>query len=547
MSNEIHRISYTGEAIQVRRYVRRMPPSQPFEYKCLIWPKLGVGYTELSTRFTSHGLENYGWNRLDMLVAGYEHQFNESLRYWRTRFVVIPTAEPPSTNVGPAGEKLNDEEIRILGIEKLAEMFSRVRWQPPDERGATPSPPVRILPTYLGPSASVLDEQLMSQLDDIHAVGPLRKKMRSERDIAEMSLAAVAKAMREDDGVPFKERRWHRQVYAEAFVGSDFVNWLVREFRDVSTRDQATEWGNKLQEQGLFEHCRGRHGFLDGYYFYQLKGEYAVVSTPRGGWFRRHQQPMEESQHGRGYYPSSIPKAPVKKPIKRLILSQSMVIDIDPNKKSDQAESLILHHDIMHNPATVFHFELHWIGTTARCIEDTLRQWSRTIERYGLKLVEAYVTQISDIASRNPFQSCFPVCLAIPPPVVLDIARRVPEGTQADQYFEYALLRRFNFVLDIEAAPAFVHRSGVAFVQVLGGAEGFLFLTNRLMGPGRMGTSPVGKKGGMGNEPRPAVAADELRSALQRFCEDKDALNRFYDEELAQLAQIPEEPPALMI
>lgn len=63
MSNEIHRISYTGEAIQVKRYVRRMPPTQPFEYQCLIWPKLGVGYTELATEFTSHGLENYGWNR----------------------------------------------------------------------------------------------------------------------------------------------------------------------------------------------------------------------------------------------------------------------------------------------------------------------------------------------------------------------------------------------------------------------------------------------------------------------------------------------------
>ena len=63
MSNEIHRISYTGEAIQVRRYVRRMPPTPPLRYKCLIWPKLGVGYTELSLSFAYHGLENYGWNR----------------------------------------------------------------------------------------------------------------------------------------------------------------------------------------------------------------------------------------------------------------------------------------------------------------------------------------------------------------------------------------------------------------------------------------------------------------------------------------------------
>ena len=63
MSNEIHRIAYTGEAIQVRRYVRRMPPTPPLRYKCLIWPKLGIGYTELSLSFAYHGLENYGWNR----------------------------------------------------------------------------------------------------------------------------------------------------------------------------------------------------------------------------------------------------------------------------------------------------------------------------------------------------------------------------------------------------------------------------------------------------------------------------------------------------
>lgn len=63
MSDEIHRIAYTGDSIQVRRYVRRMPISLPIDYQCLIWPKLGEGYTELKTSFISHGLENYGWNR----------------------------------------------------------------------------------------------------------------------------------------------------------------------------------------------------------------------------------------------------------------------------------------------------------------------------------------------------------------------------------------------------------------------------------------------------------------------------------------------------
>jgi DEP domain-containing protein 5 len=63
MSNEIHSISYKNEYIEVKRYLRRMPPGQVYEYQCLIWPKLGVGYTEWTTSFTTQAMEAYGWNR----------------------------------------------------------------------------------------------------------------------------------------------------------------------------------------------------------------------------------------------------------------------------------------------------------------------------------------------------------------------------------------------------------------------------------------------------------------------------------------------------
>jgi hypothetical protein len=92
----------------------------------------------------------------------------------------------------------------------------------------------------------------------------MRKKPKSERDIADLTLAQITKLMREEDGVPIKHYHWHKAQYANSFIGADFVNWLLREFRDVSSRAQASEWGVKLFEQGLFEHCRGYHGFLDG-------------------------------------------------------------------------------------------------------------------------------------------------------------------------------------------------------------------------------------------------------------------------------------------
>lgn len=230
-------------------------------------------------------------------------------------------------------------------------------------------------------------------------------------------------------------------------------------------------------------------------------------------------------------------------------------------QRSDQAETAILHHDIIHNPATCFHFELQWIGTTARCIEDQLKQWSRTIERYGLKLVEAYVDQICDIREQNPFQSCYPVRLSVPPPTVQDLDKRVPEGTQTYNYFESALLRKFGFVLDIEAVSTYpeqidpiysyrrapfkysqwVHRSGVVFAQILGGTNGFLFLTNRLMAPGRIGSSLKSK------EQRPSVLADKIMLKINEFCSLPANLHDFYDEEVAVLVPIPEDPPPLKL
>lgn len=242
-----------------------------------------------------------------------------------------------------------------------------------------------------------------------------------------------------------------------------------------------------------------------------------------------------------------------------------------------------------------------------------LRQWNRLIERYGIRIVEAYVSQISDIRTRNAFQSCFPLRLAVPPPIIPDLDKRVPEGTQTAKYFEYAILRKYGFIVDVEASEMYpdpdvievvysyrrapfrysqaVHKTGVAFVQVLGGAEGFLFLTNRLMGPGRLGSggpaggsmggagmsmsSSMGGGNGLGGgggggsrKEHPAAAeADRIREALLAFCSDKKRLEEFYDEERAALVQpeqqqqplslplgqqnhlqhVPEEPPLLAI
>ena len=73
------------------------------------------------------------WNYIDSFVAGQNDELTEHLRFWRARFVLIPmTSRHPSLPRTQSGD--NDEEIRIEGIRRLAQMWQKHRYIPPDER-----------------------------------------------------------------------------------------------------------------------------------------------------------------------------------------------------------------------------------------------------------------------------------------------------------------------------------------------------------------------------------------------------------------------------
>ena len=66
------------------------------------------------------------------------------------------------------------------------------------------------------------------------------------------------------------------------------------------------------------------------HYFYQLRPEYFAPSTPRG-WFRTTKHPSTFVVEGSGFYPGNS-RVASRRARNCLILSQSMVIDIDGNK-----------------------------------------------------------------------------------------------------------------------------------------------------------------------------------------------------------------------
>ncbi|MGH8660837.1 MAG: DEP domain-containing protein [Burkholderiales bacterium] len=83
--------------------------------------------------------------------------------------------------------------------------------------------------------------------------------------------AEFVAAMRARDGLAVMDRSYHMIHYAECFVGSEAVDWIVR--RNGLSREQAVAAGQVLLELGELYHVAREQPFLDGHFFYRLAAE----------------------------------------------------------------------------------------------------------------------------------------------------------------------------------------------------------------------------------------------------------------------------------
>lgn len=623
MTNQIHRISYdrSTNSINVKRYVRKTEyDTSPLHYACCIWSRNLSGYQTVQSSFHYPDSGAYNWTFLDALIAGYsdDEEFGSATKYWRTRFVVVPSEGSPPAMKGSNGEDLSDEEVRLLGMDRLADLFSRARWRPKhhtprsksrQSRTASRSnlltAPLRFIPTSLDPAMSLRDDEFMRRVEaafqDDSIEADLRKQKRDtvNRQIKDLDYSTLVKDMYSPtSGLKINDRLWNRIMYRESFSGADFITWLCQEYDDVKTREEATEWGNRFIREQVLQHVNDYHGFLDGHYFYRLTPQYfarrpnqqdkkwfASSAKSKGDGGSGEVQSNPVSKDSLDAAETTLPKQqPRNKSSRTVLMSRSMIVDVDSNRKSDRAEVALLHYDIAHNPANGFNFQIHWLGTTARFIEDTVQSWTRSVERFGLHCIEAPINQIKDVSQHNPFQSPLPISLALHPPTLETFSSFLPlsrdDGNNNDDsahqhhnhFFQYALLRKFGFILDQEASEKyanvnieidieyksrpntfdlsqFVHRSGVAFIQVLEGNEGFLWLDNRLFNShlhqnqqqqqqaNQHYVYQQGSSSTSGTSSGQAVlpSADGVRRDFVDFCSDLARLEAFYRDVLDSL------------
>ncbi|KAJ3248229.1 vacuolar membrane-associated protein iml1 [Chytriomyces hyalinus] len=616
LGDHLHRLTFdpTGKNVEVKKYTRLTRYSQEaYTYKCMIWPNNMPEFTETNAVFMYPLLSNYSWNYLDHWIAGFWDDMTEALRFWRARFILIPLESVQSIYNPFEGIKLEEEDLRIAGFNRFVELFEKCKWQNSSlQQQQQQLPPIKspsfheggfsaskksmmqgggvslnIQLTTLPKSQFVKEEWARLIAEEQANIAAGRASSVSDHLLNESSnnfltknspfLAIVEGMQQPETGVAIKDRTWHGKGYKKIFIGRECINWMVRAFADITTREEATAFGNELLTKGVFEHANLRHRFLDGYFYYRVSKEYMAL--------REREVALLKEKEGRGKGGSrSGSTSDVSNGMKRddsenplrnssmsdslgecgpdgdsgedsnahlnippIELSRRLTIDMDPHKRSTRKEMALLHYDTTHNTKNCYHFQLHWLVCTPRLIEDLLQGWSRTAERCGFKMVEAPIEQASPFSNDSPFQSVILIPLVVPVSHLSSARNEDPStlsNTHEEREFLHEIARRNDFLLDVEsddlfdpdasvaysggkpqyAYTQFVHRSGAAFIQIVPGT-GFYWVNNRLHLAGSSGGGGAGSAGGTS-----VLNVDKLRDSFKAFCSDAAGLRRMWNE-----------------
>ena len=571
LGDHVHRLFYdsSGNNVEIKRYIRKINYNMdPVSYSCRIWAKNMSGYSEKTIRFTYPSLETYNWNYLDHLISGYQEEMMDALRYWRARFLLIPAEVLSATNVvvNPTNDVLDEEEIRIAGFHKFLDTLEKSRWVPPSERNVAPKQTKRgieVQMTCLDTSSYVRNEA-MKAIDPSVPLASVLQKMGSSMNILSPSssvperlsksstLHEIALAMQQVSGLSFKDRMWHVKVFKRVCLGSECVDWLIRTFNAIDTREEAVDFGNYLLQKGVLEHIYNRHGFLDGFYFYRIGKDFELdtLKEKSSSWFSS-KMTSTVASGAVGKQPSDVQIDSNSKMDGAYrgtycSLSRQLVVDMDPQRKSTRREMAVLNYDTTYNPKNCYHIQLNWLACTPRLIEDTLYNWTRIADKCSLKLVEAPVEQAQQTSDDYPFQSIISIPLAQHPPTLHQVQDQLnqPELALPSLWFQAELVRSLNFVLDVESDTCFppeelshafrsasykytqyIHRSGVAFVQLCDNGE-FLWVDNRIY----LASSHFGSRG-----TATIQSPDALRTEFKKVCSDAEHLARFWAEAVDRL------------
>lgn len=527
-----------------------------------------------------NGIED--WSSLDDQAVN--RAISEDAGRIQARFVLIPVDfSRDESHQRTQSRELNDQERRLDGIQRLTQLWQRNRYfadqderhkssmDKPKTSSTVDRDPNPLAIEYQTRDPSAVVTALGGNLDGHLANGDAGLLFADSEKYhsSNFDMVKLVKQMQESPpiGVELRDRRWLTRLHLKCFRGDEMTNWLLGVFKDLDTREDTVALGNQLMSKDIFTHVRGRHEFRDGNYFYQIKSAHRTMDYPdTAGFFTKGigrsvpSTPIAEHKHSPINRPTPSDSdssskgtgtpalAPVDSQKKEVLLSQVLQYNVDSSKKSDHLEVVNLHYDRIHNPDNCYHIQIDWTSTTIKLIRDSVTRWTSLVESHGLKLVQLPLSEASKVHEHHPFDQVISVKLAARPPdkvlatPQLDPNTFSPRLAEDPNGYHKALLRKMDFVLDLEAASSFpkrldvryswgrpsyeltqfIHKSGLLLAQISNdGRSDFLILQNRLAF--QTTTAAATKK----------AESSSLESLVQNFvtfCRNEGSVRAFFEE-----------------
>lgn len=486
IDSEIHRIccNQTG-VIDVQRYLRKNDNDgfdQVPSHTPMVKTRYEAKYRKAETDPVHIGRSSLNWNQIDQVLAGYgDYIIDKKWHGFRAKFVVLPADIPPNTFslvINGKNETLSPEELRLEGLRRVISSITKSRVRTVQENNAKAE---EIQPEVTFYTGSLFDfiKDRQGSLDKSNALfSKGNKLLTKDVDITKL----IQELQYGSNKLALITRQWHWKRHHNSFVGSEMVNWLIQNFSDIQTREEAIYFGQSLMSKGIFVHVLNRHNFLDGHYFYQFTPEYEVDTNrvekinssgssqvdssnilnrmPTNGTLDTNTKTSLMMSRSTSYT-SRDDQTNNTSPKPTIMLSNSVTIDVDPLKKSTRQETCTAHYDCVHNPDHCFHIRLEWLTTTPKLLDDLIGNWSRVCERFGLRLIEIPWEEICTIPATNPFHSFVEISLSIDPwedPEFRDTTLL----KESKFYYHIHLLKKNGFMLD-NRASSFLQKDDVQF------------------------------------------------------------------------------------
>jgi len=83
------------------------------------------------------------------------------------------------------------------------------------------------------------------------------------------------------NGITIKNRVHHFKTYTRCFVGSECVDWMVRNLDHITSREEAVEFGRRLMAAGILYHVGEEHTFKDDNLFYRFRCDDCYIPSKK--------------------------------------------------------------------------------------------------------------------------------------------------------------------------------------------------------------------------------------------------------------------------